>query len=78
MDAGRLFGALAEMTWQILCRSPRAQLTLLLDGPGPDIMSDVDMMRTARVTAYVGGAVPPLDKRRSFVALPAPDYVRQK
>jgi hypothetical protein len=41
-------------------------------------MSDAAMMATASVTAYVGGAVPPEDRRLSFVALPAPDYIARK
>lgn len=59
------------MTFSIRCISLRAELTLVLPAGGPDIMSDAAMMATARVTAYVGGAVPPVDRRLSFVALPS-------
>jgi hypothetical protein len=40
-------------------------------------MSDAAMMATASVTAYVGGAVPPVDRRKSAVALPSPEWKKK-
>ena len=61
----------------IRCISPNAELTLVLPAGGPGIMSDAEMMATARVTAYVGGAAPPVDRRLSFVALPSPEWKKK-
>jgi hypothetical protein len=58
---------------QIRIISPRATAILDLPGSGPGIMSDAQMMGTARITAYVGGAVPPV-VGRSFAAHPSLEF----
>jgi hypothetical protein len=58
---------------QIRVISQHATAILDLPGAGPGIMSDAQMMSTAMVTAYVGGAVPPA-AGREFVALPSMEF----
>lgn len=59
--------------FEIRVVSPRAELTLEVPGSGPGIL-DAELMRGAEVTAYVGGAVPPVDGRKSVVVRPSPEY----
>jgi hypothetical protein len=65
------------MMFEMRIISPCAELTLVLPAGGPGIMSDAAMMATASVTAYVGGAVPPVDRRKSAVALPSPEWKKK-
>ena len=66
-----------ESVMQIRIISPHATAILELPGAGPGIMSDVELMRGAQITAYVGGAAPPV-VGRSFVALPSPEARKKK
>jgi hypothetical protein len=65
------------MTWQITVISPNATAILDMPADGPGIFK-AGLMRTATLTLYVAGAVPPVDRRRSVVAIPSPTYRKRK